>query len=101
MRELSIDEKNLKIVTDAMRKAVTDWDGTLRSLSSLDVDVIGKTGTATDPVILQGKLYEEPHAWVIGVFKDQGRQYAFVVNIAHGGWGEEAASVVKGFLERL
>lgn len=101
VRKVEVEEKNFQIIRDAMEKAVRDSDGTLRKLSSIKYRVWGKTGTATAPVELQGKYYDAPHAWVTGVFEYNGKKYTFVINIAHGGWGEGALDVIKGFLEQI
>lgn len=53
-----VDPKNLAIVREGMRDAVTL--GSARSLSTLPVAVAGKTGTA------QWSLKKAPHAWFIG-----------------------------------
>lgn len=97
--ELPISTENLSIIQKAMRAAVTDYNGGLRQLSDVEGEVMGKTGTATAPVYVNGKLYNEPHAWVIGAFNKNRKKYAFVVNIAHGGWGEQAVAAVKRFIQ--
>ncbi len=96
-----ISSQTINIIQTAMRRAVTDSDGTLRKLAGLKNYVTGKTGTATAPVQINGILYNEPHAWVMGIFEHDGRRYSYVVNIAHGGWGEGAVDVIKSFLESI
>lgn len=101
IKEALISDHTAEIIRTAMRRAVTDSNGTLRKLSGVNTYVTGKTGTATAPVKINNILYDEPHAWVMGIFEHEGRKYSYVVNIAHGGWGEGAVDVIKEFLDEL
>ena len=65
------------------------------------MNVIGKTGTANAPVTINGALYDNPHAWVVGTFDYEGHTYAYIINIAHGGWGEQAIDVIDLFLKDM
>lgn len=58
IREGFIEEKNVEIVRQGMRQAVTS--GSARSLADLPVKVAGKTGTA------QWSSKKPPHAWFTG-----------------------------------
>lgn len=99
--EVPISDENFGIVKKGMENAVREYNGTVRRLNFYPGYIIGKTGTATASVTINGVTYDEPHAWVMGVFEFEGRRYSFVINIAHGGWGESAVDIVQRFLQSI
>jgi|GEM_PF-2212643 len=101
VNRLPIKEENLKIVQDAMRMAVTEPLGTVHRLSSIDMYITGKTGTATTTVLIQGVYYDKPHSWLVGVFEHDGKKYAYVINLAHDSSGMGAIDVMKRFFENI
>jgi penicillin-binding protein 2 len=101
VENLNIEQKNLDIIKNAMKGVVRDPNGTGGKLSFVKDYLIAKTGTATAPVTINGIRYNQPHAWVTGVFEKDGRKYAFTANIAHGGWGEVSVDVMKEFFEQI
>jgi len=87
-----IDPKNIKVVQEGMRQAVID--GSAVSLSSLSVDVAGKTGTA------QFGNKGETHAWFIGYAPYENPEIVITVLVEAGGEGyESAVPVAKEILE--
>lgn len=99
--DINIEQDNIQTVRSAMSKAVRDDDGTVRKLNFYESYITGKTGTASAEVEINGQLYDQPHAWVMGVFEYKGEKYSYVVNIAHGGWGEGAVDIIAEVLQEL
>lgn len=73
----------IQIVREGMRKTVTD--GTARSLSSLQVAVAGKTGTA------QFGNEDKTHAWFISFAPYDNPEIAMAVLVEGGGEGHSSA----------
>ncbi len=87
-----IDPKNIEVVQKGMRQAVID--GSSISLSSLSVNVAGKTGTA------QFGNKGETHAWFIGYAPYENPEILIVVLVEAGGEGHASALLVtKEILE--
>ncbi len=87
IRDNFIDNKNLQVVREGMRMAVTD--GSARRLSKLSVDIAGKTGTAQTG---DG----ETHAWFTSFAPYDDPEIALVILIERGGEGSGAAVPVAG-----
>ncbi len=71
-RTVGIEDKNLQIVREGMRLAVTE--GTLTALNYGDMRIAAKTGTAQ-----VGKNNEFKNSWVIGFWPNEKPQFAFVL----------------------
>ncbi|MDP2708691.1 MAG: penicillin-binding protein 2 [bacterium] len=78
-----ISAKNMEIVRQGMRQAVTS--GSARALSDLSVAVAGKTGTA------QWSSVKPTHAWFIGFAPYDKPQVAITILIEQGGEGSSVA----------
>jgi penicillin-binding protein 2 len=88
-------EKTFSIVKEGMRQAVNSARGTLhQSMSSLPVQVYGKSGTAESG-------QSEDHAWVTGYIETP-LPVAFAVIIENGGHGGAVAGpVAAGIVEKI
>ena len=78
-----INSDNIKLVQKGMRQAVIS--GSAVSLSSLSIDVAGKTGTA------QFGNKEETHAWFIGYAPYENPEIVIAVLVEAGGEGHKSA----------
>ena len=78
-----INLDNIKVVQEGMRQAVID--GSAVSLSSLSIDVAGKTGTA------QFGNKGETHAWFIGYAPYENPEIVIAVLVEAGGEGHKSA----------
>lgn len=76
IREDFISEKNIKIVREGMRQAVTG--GSAQSLADLPVKAAGKTGTA------QWSTKKPPHAWFTGFAPYDNPEIAVTVLVEEG-----------------
>lgn len=76
---IEIDAKNLKIVQEGMRMAVTEPIGTGKALNVRDVSVAAKSGTAE-----LGVSKELVNSWISGYFPYEKPRYAFVVIMEKG-----------------
>lgn len=74
-----VDAYNLEVIRQGMRRTITR--GSARSLSSLPVEIAGKTGTA------QWSSQKEPHSWFtsFGPYKDP--EIVVTVMVEQGGEG--------------
>lgn len=80
---LNADKKNIAIIQKAMRLSITD--GSARALSSLSVEVAGKTGTAETGV------KEVTHAWFTCFAPYKDPEIALTILIEEGGGGAAVA----------
>jgi len=88
----NIDKKNIEIVKNGMRLAVTE--GSAKLLSDLPVKVAGKTGTA------QVNLKDEPHSWFEAFAPYDDPKIVIVAIVENGGEGTAIATpIVKDFLK--
>jgi cell division protein FtsI/penicillin-binding protein 2 len=76
---IEIDAKNLKIVQEGMRMAVTEPIGSGKALNVRDVSVAAKSGTAE-----LGVSKELVNSWISGYFPYEKPRYAFVVIMEKG-----------------
>lgn len=83
VKEEFIDGYNMMVVREGMRRTVTQGSG--RRLSTLPVEVAGKTGTA------QWSTKKENHAWFAGFAPYDNPELAFAILIEEGGEGSAAA----------
>ncbi|MFH1551980.1 MAG: penicillin-binding protein 2 [bacterium] len=92
VRENFIQSDNLEIIRKGMRQAVLS--GSAVSLSSLEVESAGKTGTA------QFGTEGDTHAWFVGFAPYDDPQIVLVVLVEGGGEGNSVAvPVAKNVLE--
>lgn len=94
---VDVRSSSLAAVRNALRRAVTDEEGTAHdTLSPLHFGVAGTTGTGE----VAGKIGD--HAWCAGYLPAENPRFAFVVTIEHGGDGARVAAPIAGrLLERL
>lgn len=76
-KNVSISPKDIKVVQEGMRRAVTD--GTAKGLDVSYVDIAAKTGTAQ-----LGAKNEFHNSWAIGYFPYEDPKYAFTVIMERG-----------------
>ena len=92
VRDNFIDDYNVKIVRQGMRKTVTE--GSARRLSTLPVTSAGKTGTA------QWSSVKDNHAWYTGFAPYENPELAFTVLVEEGVEGSAVAvPIMRDFLE--
>jgi penicillin-binding protein 2 len=87
-RKISSSEKNMTVVREGMRQAVTA--GSARALASLPFAVAGKTGTA------QFANNTKTHAWFVAFAPYENPTIALAVLIEGGGEGSTTAIPVAG-----
>lgn len=75
------DAEDIHIVRQGLRQVVTVGSG--RRLSTLDIDVSGKTGTA------QWHSKKDPHAWFVGYAPTRQASIAFAILVEEGGDGSD------------
>jgi penicillin-binding protein 2 len=73
-----VSEKNMKVVREGMRMAVTWEKGTEHSLNLPGVQIAGKTGTAQ-----QGTHNQFMNSWAIGFWPYERPKYAFATLMEH------------------
>jgi penicillin-binding protein 2 len=92
IRENFIDPKNIEIVRQGLRQAVTS--GSAAKLQSLKVTSAGKTGTA------QGATDSPSHAWFTGFAPYSNPEIVITVLVEEGGEGSGVAiDVAREFLD--
>jgi penicillin-binding protein 2 len=102
-KHVSVSERNLGLIRDALRGVVDDPKGTGRSARIKGIPVFGKTGTAQ---VVKLELYEKTekeeeipvlhrdHAWFVAFAPEKNPSVAVAVLIQHGGHGATAAAPV-------
>lgn len=109
--ELPMSPATRKLVLDAMVSTVEEPRGTARLLRRPGIKVGGKTGTSQVVKLLdkyaKKKTQEIPykyrdHAWMAAFAEKDGKRYAIVAMIEHGGGGgAEAGPVVGAVIDAL
>ncbi len=79
MKELNLDMNDLKVVTEGMRKTVTQAGGTARALERTDVEIAAKSGTAE-----LGASKAHVNSWIAGYFPYEKPKYAFILFMEYG-----------------
>ena len=82
---ITIDGRYLQAVREGMREAALT--GTAKSLSTLSIEVAGKTGTAQ----FDARDLNRAHAWFVGYAPYDSPEIAIVVLIEDGGTGANNA----------
>ena len=76
---LNLDQNDLKIVTEGMRRTVVQDGGTARALERKDVEIAAKSGTAE-----LGASKASVNSWIAGYFPYEKPRYAFVLLMEYG-----------------
>ncbi|NLN62443.1 MAG: penicillin-binding protein 2 [Myxococcales bacterium] len=101
-RRVTITQRNIDVIMEALIDVVEDEDGTAHSAKSSKIQVAGKTGTAQvakkarkESDTLANHYYKNrDHAWFASLAPADNPQIAVVVLIEHGGGGGEHAAPV-------
>ncbi len=98
---LNVSKGTLDVVKDALKGVVNEDGGTARFLSSANLKIAGKTGTAqVARLIKRIKNIERipykfrDHAWFAGYAPYDDPRIAVVVIVEHGGFGASAAAPI-------
>jgi penicillin-binding protein 2 len=83
---LKISEKNMQIVRNGLRAAISYGTGT--ALKFPDLEVAGKTGSAEDPP------NKKTHGWIISYAPYKSPKYAVTVFLQNGGHGGNVAAPI-------
>jgi penicillin-binding protein 2 len=86
IRTVSVSAKNLQIVRNGLRAAVTY--GTAAALRFPNLEVAGKTGSAEDPP------QKKTHGWLISYAPYKSPKYTVVVFLQNGGHGGSVAAPI-------
>jgi penicillin-binding protein 2 len=76
---LDLDADALKIVTEGMRRTVTQNGGTARALERSDIAIAAKSGTAE-----LGASKAHVNSWIAGYFPYENPKYAFILMMEYG-----------------
>ena len=111
---LSVTQKTLDIIKDALHGVVSDPRGTGRASNIKGIEVAGKTGTAQ--VIRMAEIEEKndeeipyefrDHAWFAAFAPYENPMIAVAVLVEHGGHGGSAAApiagkLIKNYIDRI
>jgi len=103
MERISISEKTLEVVRDALRRVVDDPKGTGKTARIEGASVFGKTGTAQVVKLEVSEdveneedipIHYRDHAWFVAYAQQEEPSVAVAVLIQHGGHGGTAAAPV-------
>jgi penicillin-binding protein 2 len=92
--KLHINPSTIGHIRQALRNVVQDPDGTGHILSTLEVQVSGKTGTVQVP---RG----QSHAWFVGFFPYRNPRFVICVFLEHGGSGQAACLLARQIIEEM
>ncbi|MFA4889359.1 MAG: penicillin-binding protein 2 [Candidatus Omnitrophota bacterium] len=93
-QSLSLNKDTISYIRRGLRDAVLDPNGTANILSTLKVNVAGKTGTAQAPP-------GAAHAWFVGFFPFNQPRYVICVFLERGAGGSAAAAVAKQIIDGM
>ena len=111
---LSVSQKTLDLIKDALHGVVSDQRGTGRASNIKGIEVAGKTGTAQ--VIRMAEIEEKndeeipyefrDHAWFAAFAPYENPMIAVAVLVEHGGHGGSAAApiagkLIKNYIDRI
>jgi penicillin-binding protein 2 len=91
---VAFKKNTFEVVARGLAKVVSDPAGTGNALSTLPVEVAGKTGTAQ---VSRGAT----HAWFAGFFPRDKPKYVICVFLENGGPGHAASVVAKEIIEAM
>lgn len=77
--ELNLNQGDLKVVQEGMRRTVTQVGGTARPLERSDVAIAAKSGTAE-----LGESKSMVNSWIAGYFPYEKPRYAFILMMEYG-----------------
>lgn len=86
---INLNQKNLKVIQEGMRQAVTTEGGTVKGLNLKGIEVAGKSGTAE-----LGVTKQLVNSWTSGYFPYENPKYAFVVIMEKGDRNNLSGAVV-------
>jgi len=92
--KLKLNPQTIDTVRKGLRSVVSETAGTGSVLSSLGVEVAGKTGTAQAPP-------GQPHAWFAGFFPFKEPKYVICVFLEHGGPGYYSCVTAKEIIGEM
>ncbi len=76
---LHLNQKNLAVVQEGMRRTVIQEGGTARALDRSDVEIAAKSGTAE-----LGESKANVNSWIAGYFPYEKPKYAFILFMEYG-----------------
>ncbi|MCX5707274.1 MAG: penicillin-binding protein 2 [Candidatus Omnitrophica bacterium] len=94
IEKISIKPETIEQIKEGLRYVVSSPTGTGNVLSSLNISVAGKTGTAQAPP-------SQPHAWFAGFFPFEKPKYVICVFLEHGGPGYVSCVAAKQIIEEM
>ncbi|MCF7815597.1 MAG: hypothetical protein K9M10_01575 [Candidatus Pacebacteria bacterium] len=77
--QLNLNESSLKVITEGMRRTVTQDRGTARALERDDIQIAAKSGTAE-----LGASKAHVNSWIAGYFPYDKPKYAFILFMEYG-----------------
>ncbi|MDD4202008.1 MAG: penicillin-binding protein 2 [Candidatus Omnitrophica bacterium] len=86
-QQLKVDEKNIKVIKDGLKRVVNDQNGTGMMAKVEQVVVSGKTGTAQNQTNVD-------HGWFSGFAPEKYPKVAVIVFVEYGGKGGYEASKI-------
>jgi len=103
LSQLGLTPEQIEVVRNGMYKVVNDGGGTARRAQIKNVAVAGKTGTAENYTIRNGKTIKDNHAWFIAFapYKDPELAVAVIVEGARSGGGVAAPIAARIIDETL
>lgn len=94
LSEVKLREGVIGNIANAMRRVVSDSNGTANILDISQVAVAGKTGTVQVP-------HGQPHAWFSGFFPFKNPKFAICVLLEHGGSGQASCVLARQIIEAM
>lgn len=88
MKKISISQRNIKLLQNALRLPVIGARGTATILRINGYPVSAKTGTA------QNSSYYDDHSWIAGYFPTNNPEIVFVSIVEGGGYGGVASGAL-------
>jgi penicillin-binding protein 2 len=92
--KVPLKKNTINSVNQGLRRVVSESTGTANILSSLPVEVAGKTGTVQVP-------HGQPHAWFTGFFPFKKPKFVICVFLEHGGSGQASCRIAKQIIEMI
>jgi len=92
--KISLKKDYLNFIRQALRRVISEPDGTAHILADLPVEIAGKTGSAQ---VSGGS----PHGWFVGFFPFKNPKFTICVLLEHAGSGYAAALLTKQIIEAM